>query len=609
MSVSIRLGQHRRRQSPLLLLISIIMVLAGVGLFIFELTDFTQGENRLPAGLSVAGVNVGGQLQNRAQAAVEQAYTDPVTLYYRENPIILNPDTVGFRMSSNAMIADAMTSGEAGGGFWRRFANYLFGQDQIAIEDIPLRADYQTTALRAFLEDIALRYDRPGGRAGYDPSTLMTFPGEQGYILDIDEAMTLIDAALRRPTDRIVQLPVGAGEFSQPSLNTLEQLIISYLDTQGFVYDGLSSVASVYIQDLTTGDELHINSDVAFTAASTTKVGILIDYYRILDHEPTQDDAWLMANSLLCSQNSTSNLIMSNILGGGDQFEGIASVTNTLQTVGATNSYITAPFVDGSAGQVFGSIEAPDTNPNPNFDTGADIYNQTTAEDLGTLFTMLYDCANYESGLMVAYPNDFTARECRQMLELMSANDLERLLQGGIPPNVRISHKNGWFGESTGNAGIVFPPNGRDYVIAVFLWEDTGARGFQDYVRLWPLVEDISRAAWNYFVPEQVLRSRRTDLPNTAAECAPVDSSGAKTHNYLPPYGQVDLNNINGWRDGSATTPQPVTVPTATPRPLAASPTPAPANTIAPSPTAIPVTPTSAQPTLTPLFGGGLQTQ
>jgi hypothetical protein len=129
------------------------------------------------------------------------------------------------------------------------------------------------------------------------------------------------------------------------------------------------------------------------------------------------------------------------------------------------------------------------------------------------------------------------------MLELMSANDLLRLLQGGIPEGVRIAHKNGWVSDMSGDAGIVFPPNGRDYTIAVYMWQKTD---FQDYTKLWPLIEDISRAAWNYFNPDNPLVSPRGDLPPTAQECA---------GNFLPPQGQVNLDDINAWRRVTPTAP------------------------------------------------------
>jgi hypothetical protein len=231
---------------------------------------------------------------------------------------------------------------------------------------------------------------------------------------------------------------------------------------------------------------------------------------------------------------------MQIIGGGNDIFRGLASVTANAQYLGARNTYITAPFVLGIEGQQFGSIATPPTSPNPNFDTSPDPYNQTTAEDLGTLFGMVYDCANYGSGLMAAYPEgEYTQNECRQMLELMSGNNLLRLLQGGLPPGTRISHKNGWLETIHGDAGIVFPANGRDYIIAVFVWENSD---FFTFNRAWPLIEGVSRAAWNYFSPETPLISPRSDLPlEGAARCDGPDG-------FLPPFGQVNLNDIDAWR-------------------------------------------------------------
>ena len=157
---------------------------------------------------------------------------------------------------------------------------------------------------------------------------------------------------------------------------------------------------------------------------------------------------------------------------------------------------------------------------------------------MGTIFSLIYDCAHYDSGLALALPEgQITQLECQRMLEVASANDLERLLQGGIPPGTRISHKNGWIFDTVGDAGIVYSPNGRHYVISVFLWERTE---FQDYEKLWPLVEEISRAAWNFFNPANALLQPRSDLPATAVECE---------GNYLPPNAEaVNLDDINAWK-------------------------------------------------------------
>lgn len=530
-------ARKRKNRLPVLRILSITLMLAGFALFGVELAGFSQRETLLATDVTVGGVAVGGMTVNAAVTTWEQAFNQPVVLRYGDAPpIILEPASIDWRLNSNTMRANAQAST---GDFWPRFIAHLTGatlERRGAV--VPLLADYQEGLLRSILEDIARRYDRSPGRPGYDVSTLTVFEGTAGAQLDVEEAIDRIDAALRNPVDRVVTLPIGDSAASRPTLDLLRRLVIDYLDTNGFIYDSQSSVASVFIIDLQTGEELNILSDVAYTAASTMKVPILIDFYRTISAPPSQDEAFIMANSLLCSRNSSSNLLL-RLIGDNDILAGVRSVSNTAQTLGARNSYISAPFDEGVSSQFVGSTVAPSTSPNANYDTDPDPFNQTTAEDLGTLFGLIYDCANYGSGLATAYPNgEFTQNECRQMLELMSANDLLRLLQGGLPEGTRISHKNGWLTETVGEAGVVYPPSGRNYVISVFMWEDTG---FQNFERLWPLVEGISRATYNYFNPSGPLLTARTDLPFTAQDC-----EGA----YLPPSPELtNLDDIRSWRE------------------------------------------------------------
>ncbi|MBL8131955.1 MAG: serine hydrolase [Anaerolineae bacterium] len=533
------LGTRRKnRRINILPIFSWLFIALAVGLLLLELVRFSQQAERFAADVTVARLPVGGLTSLDAASLLERSYAAPITLWYQDSPIILDPAAIGFRLNREVMLAEARTGGDAQGAFWIRFFNYLTGQQATDTISVPLSADFQQNALRQFVAEIARRYDRPPGAAGYDVATLTFRPGSPGYELNTEEAEAIIESALYNPSQREVTLPVTSTDGSRIGIGTLRDLIIAYLDSEGFVYDGQSTVASVFIMDLETGEEVNINSDVAFSAASTIKTGILIDYFRELLFAPSDDEAFLMAQSLLCSNNSSSNLIM-QIIGGDDIFSGIASVTDTLQETGARNSYISAPLYLGGD-QVLGSIAAPTTSPNSAFNTGADPFNQTTTEDLGSVFNMIYDCANYGSGLMIAYPDgEFTSQECSQMLELMSANDLERLLQGGIPEDVRISHKNGWLENVHGDAGIVFPPNGNNYIIAVFVWENAE---FFSFTRAWPLIEGISRAAWNYFSAETPLIAPRSDLPETAVECSV----------FAPPYGEVNLNDINAWRSGGS---------------------------------------------------------
>src|SRR5690606_24472311 len=194
------------------------------------------------------------------------------------------------------MIANARSVGEAGAGFWGRFFNYMLGLEGSTLQEIPLVADYQTNALRTRLSEIADVYDREGETFSYDLDTLLISTNGAGYQMNIEGAIDVIDAAITRPNNRAVALPVAGGDTGRPSMEALEALILDYLDSQGFIYDGQTSVASIFILDLTTGEEINIQGDVAYTAASTIKVGIMLDMFRSIDREINRDEAFLMAN-------------------------------------------------------------------------------------------------------------------------------------------------------------------------------------------------------------------------------------------------------------------------------------------------------------------------
>lgn len=53
-------------------------------------------------------------------------------------------------------------------------------------------------------------------------------------------------------------------------------------------------------------------------------------------------------------------------------------------------------------------------------------------------------------------------------------------------------------------------------------------------------MEGVSRAAWNYFSPDEPLLTARTDIPATAQACE---------GNYLPPSPELtNLDDIDAWR-------------------------------------------------------------
>ena len=82
---------------------------------------------------------------------------------------------------------------------------------------------------------MAARYDRPPGTAQPDLETLTFSGGEPGYTLDVDASMELIDLVLHDPVNRYVDLPVEAESATDNGLNALRDMIVAYLDSEGFM--------------------------------------------------------------------------------------------------------------------------------------------------------------------------------------------------------------------------------------------------------------------------------------------------------------------------------------------------------------------------------------
>ncbi|MFP3855232.1 MAG: serine hydrolase [Anaerolineales bacterium] len=475
--------------------ISISMLLAAVGLMFVELVIYSQQRARMPYGLAVGGVPIGGLSQTAAAERLAQTYNRPVELHYDDQIILLDPSSVGFQLDNEAMLAAAeeqRTDDE----FWSGFWDFLWNRPGEA-ENVPIRAEYSQAQLEAALQDIAARYDEPPETARPVPGTTRFESGEPGRVLDISRAAELVGEVLTRPQNRRVNLPVVASEASRPSLGTLETLLKQIAEVREF--DGL---ADLYLMDLRTGEELHmvtlngeeIQADpgVAITAGSTIKIPIGITYFRYHDLPLDQEVKGWIEDMITLSGNETSDLIMEEI----DTFRGPLLVTETMQELGLENTFIAGYFRLGA--ELLRVYQTP-SNTRDDIDTDPDPYTQTTASEMGWLLADLYRCAEGGGTIRVVYDEEVTQEECSYLLDLLAQNNIAVLLEAGVPEGTRVAHKHGWTGsplEWLGDAGIIYTPGG-DYVLSVYLWDQEAM--------IWEptsaLVADISEAVYNYFNP------------------------------------------------------------------------------------------------------------
>lgn len=264
-----------------------------------------------------------------------------------------------------------------------------------------------------------------------------------------------------------------------------------------------SRLGSFFVLNLETGEALGTGTDIAFSGMSVNKLAIMADYFRLLDSPPNDLQANTVAEAMICSENISTNEMLSTI-GGGNPYRGGESVSAFLEELGLGNTFIFTPY----ANDPFITPEPPMTRVTEANQqvTQPDLYNQLTTDEAGSLLNAMYQCAYHDRGpLMDTFPGQFNSTECRQMIEVISHNKIGSLIEVGIPADVRIAHKHGWINDSHGDAALVFSPGG-DYIFVVVLhnpeWLNFGESA--------PLIEEMSRTVYNYFNPDAPMAETRT---------------------------------------------------------------------------------------------------
>lgn len=298
---------------------------------------------------------------------------------------------------------------------------------------------------------------------------------------------------------------------SNLALSALAETIYSLLLSRNFAPFS-NKQASVFLMDLQTGESLNINPNIAYSGVSLTKVPLLVAFFRKTSSAPTPQQARLLAEMIICSENLSSNALL-RIIGEGDEYRGALYVTETMQRFGLKNTFLANSFFTGAA--VIGPTPTPQpfvpvpipadqsyTNPDPS--------NQTTAEDLGWLLANLYYCARDGSGaLIAAFPQELSVAECRRMIRVLRANRINGLLEVGLPPDALFARKHGWAAETHGDMAIIFTPGG-DFVLTVLMYN----RRWLEFEESSALMAEMARLSYNVFNPEQpVATTRQTSIP------------------------------------------------------------------------------------------------
>lgn len=468
----------------LFFLVLTALILSGAWFY----TGWKSSQRMLPQGLTLSGMNVGGRTREQALNALAEAYTTPVTVYYEEESLLLMPEMVELTLDVEATAAnlnEVLLAQTGVDGFLQYVLDEINRRDREP-QDITPILSYSRERLDAFLNRVAQQYDHPPLAPVPLPEAETFRPPQPGTELNIDASRPLLISTLLSPVDHDVKLIINTEPIPDTSLQFLREAFDERLST-------FTGIAGIFVKNLDTGQELCYNCNVAFAGLSTLKIGIVPAYFRELDTLPSPETTALITATLTESNNTATNLLLSEI-GAGNPYTGALKVTQFLQELGLNNTFMAVPY-DLKEGIPEPGI-VTEANARTDLNTDPDPYIQTTPLDIGLLLEALSQCAEGGGHLRLLYPQKITPAECQNTLSWLERNEINTLLQAGMPEETRVAHKHGWADDTHADIALVYSPGAR-YVLSVFLYEPEWL--------IWeesaPTFADIGRLTYLFFNP------------------------------------------------------------------------------------------------------------
>ncbi|HEX2979412.1 MAG TPA: serine hydrolase [Anaerolineaceae bacterium] len=493
----------RRSNLSALRWVSLLLIFGAVLLTILQLIRFGRIRGNYPYGLTIGGIPVGGMDRQEAAQVLLQTYAAPIELHYGDAIIQAKPSSVGFELDLEPMLSAADLQ-RTNAPFWNAFWDYLWDRTTSST-DIPLLVNISEDRLRNYLTtEIATRYDRPASAALPLPGAVGFQSGEPGTEMDVDRAVIMIEDALKSINNRVVNLTLDKTTSPRPTFQNLQVMVEGIFKEEALKSGGFQGVAGVYILDLQSAEEIsvamnngeQIEPGIAFTAASTMKIPILISVFNRID-EPVPDNIWaLLQEMIIQSNNDATDAVAQAAI---DRNLAPLQVSDDLETLGMLDTFWAGYFTPGSP--LLNSYITP-ANSRADVLTDPDTYDQTTPEEMGILLSDIYECSQNNGGaLLAAFPGKITQSECKKMVDLLISNHMGGLLQAGLPEGTLFAHKHGWVIDpvdgimhNISNAGIVYSPAG-NYVIVAYLYDSNQI--VYDTANL--LLANLSKAVYNYF--------------------------------------------------------------------------------------------------------------
>lgn len=428
----------------------------------------------LPPGSAVAQIPSAGLTLEEAGNRVARAFAlTPVELRIGAAAVQIDPAGAGLELKLSDMLAGAQ-SALAAGSSWQGYWDFLLNR-QPAPVDAPLQCAVNQAQLLAYLQNLlGDRYDQPATAARPIPGDVLYAPGQPGSTLNLEEALPRVAAALCSRAERAAAVNSDPTPPLPPDPRLLDPQLEALV--QGSAFDG---ILEVYFQDLQTGAEINfayaetqpVPPGIAFTAASTIKIPVMVSVYKTVDGPLPADLRTLMSQMIDLSDNASTDAVMQRVL---DPNLAPLQVTADAQALGLSNTFLAGLFYPGAP--LLQIFDTP-ANRRPDVSTDPDIYNQTSPADMGRLLAGIQRCANQTGGILSqVFATQITPAECSEMLDFLSRNKKGVLIENGLPEGTRMARKYGWVTDpldglmhSASDAALVYTPGG-DFVMTVYFY-------------------------------------------------------------------------------------------------------------------------------------------
>ena len=251
------------------------------------------------------------------------------------------------------------------------------------------------------------------------------------------------------------------------------------------------AVVGLSFRDLQSGDSLDINADTSFHAASTMKVPVMIELFRMVERkELSLDQGILLVNQFgsivdgspfsVDAGDDSDSLIYRKVgerVAVRELLERMIVRSSNLATnaliaiVGAERANATAHALGASRIKVLRGVEDQKA-----FDAG--MINTTTARDLAALMSA------------IEQNRAASKSSCDAMRAILLRQEFNDEIPAGLPAGTPVAHKTGSITGVLHDAAIVHPNARRPYVLVVL------TRGIPDEKVARALIADLSRIVY-----------------------------------------------------------------------------------------------------------------